>query len=344
LPPDRPRYRRCTYRSELPINTDMDTEAPDTFGMIDPAAAAAAAARPEPAVRQARVQEIDFRRPTKFARDVVRRLEHAHDSFCRTASSGLSAELRTSFELSVAGSEQLPYGTAMAEANQDALLVVLTVSPLETEIALMVEMPLALRLVDRLLGGGVKYSEPIATSLTDLETVIVRRALESIVEPLSATWLDLADVSFSLGSIQTSPMTFQLVPPSEPVLTLVLDARIDGIVSPLSLCIPYRSVESVIERFEHRHYGHDTVDAATAGQVRAAVSKVGVELRVEVGAVGMQMTDVLALSVGDVIRLRRRADSGVVVYAGDSPTFVATPGRNGRQRAVQVRGHWQDEA
>jgi flagellar motor switch protein FliM len=230
----------------------------------------------------------------------------------------------------------------MAEANQDALLVVLSVAPLETEIALMVEMPLALRLVDRLLGGGTKFSEQTATSLTDLETVIVRRALESIVEPLSATWLDLADVSFSVSSVQTSPMTFQLVPPSEPVLILVLDARIDGLVSPLSLCIPYRSVEAVIDRFEHRHYGLDEVDAATADQVRAAVSKVGVELRAEVGAVQMQVTDVLSLAVGDVIRLHRRADSGVVVYAGESPTFVATPGRNGRLRAVQVRAPWME--
>jgi flagellar motor switch protein FliM len=317
----------------------MAGEPADSFGLID-----AQTAVRDPGVRQARVQEIDFRRPTKFARDVVRRLEHAHDSFCRTASSGLSAELRTSFELSVAGSEQLPYGTAMAEANQDALLVVLSVSPLDTEIALMVEMPLALRLVDRLLGGGAKFYESNATSLTDLETVIVRRALESIVEPLSATWLDLADVSFSVSSVQTSPMTFQLVPPSEPVLILVLDARIDNIVSPLSLCIPYRSVEGVIERFEHRHYGLDEVDAATADQVRAAVSKVNVDLRVEVGAVEMQVTDMLNLSVGDVIRLHRQADSGVVLYAGDTPAFIATPGRNHRRRAVQVRGPWMEGA
>src|SRR5215211_7971361 len=81
--------------------------------------------RPDFGPRQARVQEIDFRRPTKFARDLVRRLEHAHESFCRTASSGLSSELRTSFELSVAGSEQLPYGTAMAESHPDSLLCVL---------------------------------------------------------------------------------------------------------------------------------------------------------------------------------------------------------------------------
>src|SRR5919112_6300416 len=91
--------------------------------------------RPDFGPRQSRVQEIDFRRPTKFARDLVRRLEHAHESFCRTASSALSAELRASFELTVAGSEQLPYGTAMAEVDQDALLGVLNVKPLDTEIA-----------------------------------------------------------------------------------------------------------------------------------------------------------------------------------------------------------------
>src|SRR5919107_1770863 len=101
------------------------------------------APRHEFSPRQARVQEIDFRRPTKFARDLVRRLEHAHESFCRTASSGLSAELRASFELSVAGTEQLPYGTAMAESDQDSLLGVLNVSPLETEVAMVIDMPLA---------------------------------------------------------------------------------------------------------------------------------------------------------------------------------------------------------
>jgi flagellar motor switch protein FliM len=31
----------------------------------------------------------------------------------------------------------------------------------------------------------------------------------------------------------------------------------------------------------------------------------------------------------------------VVVYAGDVPTYVGTPGRNGNARAVQVRGAWE---
>lgn len=287
------------------------------------------------------MQEIDFRRPTKFPRDLVRRLEHAHESFCRTASSGLSAELRASFELAVAGSEQLPYGTAMAETDQDALLAVLNVKPLDTEVALLVEMPLALRLVDRLLGGGGKAREEIPESLTDLEVVILKRAVQSLVEPLSATWLDLSDVNFEIASMQTSPMTFQLVPPSEPVLMLHLEARLDGLVSPLVLCMPYRSVESIVDKLEHRQFHGQAPDVAAARKVKAAISGIDVELRVEAGAVDMKVSEVLELAVGDVIRLRRPADRGMVVYAGDVPTYVANPGRNVNARAVQIRGAWE---
>jgi flagellar motor switch protein FliM len=299
-------------------------------------------ARPDFGPRQARVQEIDFRRPTKFARDLVRRLEHAHESFCRTASSGLSAELRTSLEMSVAGTEQLPYGTAMAETHPDSLLCVLDVAPLESEVALIIQMPLALRLVDRLLGGGGKPREGSADTLTDLEIVILRRAMTSLVEPLSATWLDLADVHFSIASMQTSPMTFQLVPPSEPVLMMHLETRLDGLVSPLVLCIPYRSVDTIVDKLEHRHYeGHETVDPTAAGKVREAISGVDVELRAEAGATDMSVRDVLGIKVGDTIRLRRPADKGVVVYAGDVPTYVAHAGRNGNKRALKIRSHWE---
>jgi flagellar motor switch protein FliM len=298
-------------------------------------------ARPEIGPRQARVQEIDFRRPTKFPRDLVRRLEHAHESFCRTASSALSAELRASLELAVAGSEQLPYGTAMAETDQDALLAVLNVKPLDTEVAMLVEMPLALRLVDRLLGGGGKPRDVVSESLTDLEVVILRRAVQSLVEPLSATWLDLADVHFEIASMQTSPMTFQLVPPSEPVLMMHLEARLDGLVSPIVLCMPYRSVQPIVDKLEHRHYEGLGVDPSAAGKVRAAVSGVDVDLRVEAGATEMKVSEVLGLGVGDVIRLRRPADKGMILYAGDVPTYIATPGRNGNVRAVQVRAPWE---
>ena len=296
-----------------------------------------AAAQP----RRARVQPIDFRRPTKFPRDLIRRLEHAHESFCRTASMGLSAELRAGVEMAVGRTEQLPYGTAMAEAKQDCLVAVLDVKPLATEMALLVEMPLALRLVDRLLGGGGRGDgEPVPSSLTDLEIAILQRALSGLAKPLSATWQDLAEVELEIASMHTSPMSLQLVSPSEPVLMLALEVRLDGLITPLTLCIPHRSVEPVIDRLEHRYQGARAADAATAGKLQAAVAAVDVELRAELGGVEMKLEKVLGLKVGDVIELRRPAGSGVVLYAGDVPTYVGQAGRDSHRRAVQVRGPW----
>ena len=271
---------------------------------------------------------------------MVRRLEHAHESFCRTASSGLSAELRASLELAVAGSEQLPYGTAMAETDQDSLLAVLNVKPLDTEVAMLIEMPLALRLVDRLLGGGGKPRDVISDSLTDLEVVIVRSAVQSLVEPLS----DLARprrraLRDRLDADEPDDL------PARAAQRTRADAAPRGAPRrprlPIILCLPYRSVEQIVNKLEHRHYEGQKIDAADAGKVRAAISGVDVELRVEAGAVDMKVSEVLDLNVGDVIRLKRPADKGVVVYAGDVPTYVGTPGRNGNARAVQVRGAWE---
>src|SRR3954451_14401738 len=122
--------------------------------------------------RQQRVRKIDFRRPTKFPRDQVRRVQHAHEGFCRSASSRLSAELRTGLEMMVTGSEQLPFAAAMAEAPQHALVAVLNVEPLRTQVAVLIPMPLAQKLVHRLLGGERLMRDQVHEIISELELVV----------------------------------------------------------------------------------------------------------------------------------------------------------------------------
>src|SRR3712207_6100337 len=93
--------------------------------------------------RRHRVREVDFRRPNKFSREQVRRLEHAHDGCCQSASSRMSAELRTELQLGVLGTDQLPYGVVMAEeVPRHAFVSVLRIDNLGTELALIMDMPL----------------------------------------------------------------------------------------------------------------------------------------------------------------------------------------------------------
>ena len=61
------------------------------------------------------MRTVDFTRPTKFTTDQERRIKRALDTFCRTASTRLSAELRMPLELEVINVSQLTWGNAHAQ-------------------------------------------------------------------------------------------------------------------------------------------------------------------------------------------------------------------------------------
>src|SRR4051794_8344211 len=140
LPPARARSRRCTCRS-------------------DPGSRFVPTCRiPRPVTQHPhdkRVLEIDFRRPSKFVREQVRRIEHAHRGYCRSASSRLAAELRTDFELHLTGTEQLPSGAVMAHMPPPAAFrTPLSLEPAGPQPLPALDLPMITRIVERMLGGG----------------------------------------------------------------------------------------------------------------------------------------------------------------------------------------------
>ena len=292
--------------------------------------------------RHGRVREIDFRRPSKFNREQVRRLEVAHENFCQQASRRLSAELRTELQLAFANTDQLPYSVVMAEEMpKQAYVVILRLEPLDTEVALVMEMDFAASLASRLLGGSADASAG-ATTLSAVETAVARRAVDSLIDTLSTTWSDMADVSFSIVGTATSPMSVQIVPPSEPSLLIQLSASLGSLRSQMTLVLPHRSVEPIAQRLEQTHYGPaSSVDTLARQDMHNAMRGVDIEVRAEVGAVELDLSDVLRLRPGDVVRLRRPAQQGAVVHVDDVPAYVADPGRNGNVRAVQIREPWK---
>jgi flagellar motor switch protein FliM len=290
------------------------------------------------AARRHRVREVDFRRPSKFTRDQVRRIETAHDAFCQAATSRLSAELRTELGLTVLGTDQLPYGVVMGEEiPRHAFVSILRIDELGTELALVIDMPLAQCLVHRLLGGsGTAFGAPPSSPITGVVVAVARRAVSSLVEALSSTWMDLADVTLSMAGTSTNPTAVQLVPASEPTLLLSVSAAIDGIASVITLMMPHRSVEPLVHHFELGAHVGGEVDTRAQAMMRDAVGGVDIEVRVGAGSTRMELRDVLALGPGDTVRLKKPVSAGVTLCVGDVATYQAHPGRNGNVRAVQV--------
>jgi flagellar motor switch protein FliM len=292
----------------------------------------------EPATpqRRRRMRAVDFTRPTKFTSDQERRLKRGLEAFCRTASTRLSAELRVPLELEVINVNQLTWANAHAQVPSRSITALLEARPIGTRMMLSAESGLVLSSIELLL-GGTEVTELRERRLTDIDWALARHFFERLLAQLSVIWSDIADLELALQGLEQHLETAQMVPVSEPTLTLTMEARLNGVSSTLALLLPWRAIAPVADRLAARD---DTVSHGRGehevDSVRRAVGRVDMAVRAEVAAVELPIEQVLALRAGDVLRLNAPADGGVTLYADKVPVHRTKPGRSGGRRAVQV--------
>src|SRR6478672_2710428 len=90
---------------------------------------AAVASEPTVAASQTpsgmRIQNMDFRRPSKFNKDQLRTLEMLHDTFARLGATYLAGAMRSVADISVLGAEQVTYGEFISTLPVPALTGIL---------------------------------------------------------------------------------------------------------------------------------------------------------------------------------------------------------------------------
>jgi flagellar motor switch protein FliM len=151
-------------------------------------------------------------------------------------------------------------------------------------------------------------------------------------------WTDVAGLQLKLDSVDTHMETAQMVSVSEPTLSLMMEARLQGTSATLALLIPWSAIAPVANSFAAREETKGNQNEDDRSSVRRAVGNVEMTLRAEVAAVEMPIEAVLGLREGDLLRLNSPASGGITLYADKVPVRVAKPGRSGSRRAVQVTG------
>jgi flagellar motor switch protein FliM len=297
----------------------------------------------QPQRRSPRLRTVNFARPTKFTSDQERRLGRSLESFCRTASTRLSAELRVPIELEVIASTQLTWSTAQSQLPANSVCGVVQINPIDTRMLLSAELPFVLCALEALLGAAPDHA-PKDRRLTEIDWALSRRLFQTMLSQLSLIWQDVADVDLALGTLEGTTENAQVAPFSEPTLSLTIEARVARTSSTLALLVPYGAIAPVAAAFSQRDgAGPLTGGDEAAEAVDAALRGVEIMMRAEVADTHMSIQDVLALKPGDVVRLDGQAASGITLYADQVPVHRARPGRNGLRRAAQVLGPAEGE-
>ncbi len=283
-----------------------------------------------------RVRTVDFSRPTKFTTDHQRRIERALETFCQTAGTRLSAELRWPIELEAINTTQATWSAAQGLLPQGCLAVTIDVQPIGTRMLLTAEQTFVLSAVECLLGGSPDRP-PRERRLTEIDWSLTRRLFDSLITQLSLVWQDLGRISLQGGEIEMHNDTGQIASVSEPTLVVVIESRINKQSSALSLLIPWISIEPVAQRISGHELPNAADDEEHASGVERIMSTVPVTVRAEVGAVELAVDEILGLEPGSIVRLGVKANDGVALFAENMKIAQGHPGANGPKRAVQIR-------
>jgi len=285
-----------------------------------------------------KIKAYDFYRPSKFSKEQIRTIYMLHETFGRLWSSTLSGVLRNYVSLSVSSVDQVTYQEFIQSIPNPTITAMFTLSPLEGKALMEFSPTIGFPIIDRLLGGTGR-SNLQARELTEIEEHVINNLVDEGMVFLKEAWATMIDLRPELKGIESNPLFVQIVPPSDMILLITLEARIGDFSGIINIIYPYVLLEPILSLLSAQTLyavGTRAPSEETRERTRRVLNKVELPVRVELGTADCTMRELLSLEVNDIIVLDTKVNEDLKVRVGEVVKFLCTPGQIGKQRAAQI--------
>ena len=296
-----------------------------------------------------KIKIYDFKRPDKFSKEQLRTVSNMHETFARLTTTSLSAQLRSLVHhVHVASVDQLTYEEFIRSIPTPTTLAVVNMDPLKGNAILEIDPAITFCIIDRLFGGRGITGANKNRDLTDIEQSVMEGIIVRILANMREAWTQVIDLRPRLGQIETNPQFAQIVPPSEMVVLITLETKVGDEEGMMNFCIPYLTIEPIISKLSSQFWFSSVRRSTTTqylGTLKEKLSSVDMEVVAEVGSINLPVRDVLALRIGDVVRLSNtKVGDPLTLSVENKKKFYCQPGIVGKKMAVQVTGKLEDVA
>jgi len=292
----------------------------------------------EPTDVASKIKAYDFFRPSKFSKEQIRTIYMLHETFGRLWSSTLSGVLRNYVSLSVSSVDQVTYQEFIQSIPNPTITAMFTLSPLEGKALMEFSPTIGFPIIDRLLGGTGR-SNLQARELTEIEEHVINNLVDEGMVFLKEAWATMIDLRPELKGIESNPLFVQIVPPSDMILLITLEARSGDFSGIINIIYPYVLREPILSLLSAQTLyavGTRAPSEETRERTRRVLNKVELPVRVELGTADCTMRELLSLEVNDIIVLDTKVNEDLKVRVGEVVKFLCTPGQIGKQRAAQI--------
>lgn len=285
------------------------------------------------------VRGYDFKRPERVSKDQMRSLQTLHESFARNFGAALSGFLRTIVEVKVANCEQMTYAEFIAGLPNPTSFNLMEAKPLEGQMCLEISPLIIYPIIDRLLGGTNQELFIPQRPMTLIETRLISKVTTRGLAALAEAWASIRALTFNIMATESNPQLVQIVPPNEVVVVVGFELKMANRAGTMNLCIPYNVIEPIIEDLAAQSW-FNVAKSSQSTEIHERIA--GTLGRAALGITGLlaettiTLSDLMSLSVGDVIVTERPASSPVVLCVEARKTHLAHIGQFRGARAMRI--------
>ncbi len=290
------------------------------------------APRPRPEARP-----FDPRHPGRLASSHRRSLVLVLESFARQLATSFAPHLRTTVVVAIKSVEQRDYANLIASSNDPTWMAAISLGPVSGLGVIEVSVPLAMTLIERLLGGSGFGPHP-QRSLTDLESGLLSTLIEIALTDLTTALAPLCAIKPDIVRIESQAELLKAAPQSEAYAVTVLSVELpETATAPkkLVVALPLAGLAPAFETFaggSHRIGQLDIQPATVADHLLDA--PVEIVLRFE--PVGIRAEEFLQLEEGQILPLAHRTSVPLALDVEGMSLLSARPGRLGRRLACVI--------
>ena len=260
------------------------------------------------------------------------RLSRIWDSFCQAATLQLGPFLRCNFALEPVNFHCRSYRSYLNDFQAARPSLYFALEP-SVQGCFTMELDLLLSIVERMLGGKGHRPPERAAYLTDLESHLLSRVMQGLLNAYQSAWAGYLSgpPRLSPGYAEFNPYGNLLCSLSDTVLVSTFQMRTPFLDTTLDLVLPW---EILRRRLAVAAPPPSSPAGGQAVELHWNTQQVEVSLYLGQGEV--LFSDLLGLEVGDVIKLDTPIRDPLEVRVNGLTKFKAFPGVRGRHLGARV--------
>jgi flagellar motor switch protein FliM len=288
--------------------------------------------------RRGESKPYDFRRQSTLSREHVRTMQIVQETFARGFSTMLASQLRSVAQVTIQTIEQRSYDEYVRELANPNLITMLSLEPLTGAAIFQLPLEVAFGAIELMMGGASHLEHP-GRPLTELELQLIRGILEPMLPEMRYAFEPVVATDPKIMSQESNPQYAQIAAPTDMVIVVSFDIRVENVAGTATLCIPFSSLQPHLEALSASSlYGSQSLHnmAETRARLHELIGEAPVTVSAQFRQIEMTADAIVKLRVGDILPLSHPLDEPLTLIVGETPTYRARIGRKNRRVAMLI--------